>query len=124
MSGHDGQLQMRQFAVDQMQVGAAHAAGLHPQPHLTGLRFGIGTLPEYQRVAYRFERHGAHGWASMTEQHGQPGIPEHVPGGAAQRPFAETTAAVGTHDEQVGVEAVGVFQQRLADLIPGIDEIL
>ena len=55
----------------------------------------------------------------MAEQHGQTCIPEHLPGDATQGPFAEAATAVGTQHQQVGMEAVRLFEQSLARIVAG-----
>lgn len=58
---HDRQPQVRQFAVDHVQVGAADAAGFHAQAHFAVAGFGVVVLAQYQGSMDGFERHRAHG---------------------------------------------------------------
>ncbi len=44
VAGHDGELRIRQFAVDDMKVGAADPASGDPHPDLPAGRLGIGPL--------------------------------------------------------------------------------
>ncbi len=56
----DRQRHLRQFAIHHVQVGAAHAAGQHFYPQLTGPRLRLGQLAQLQRLANLFQQHGAH----------------------------------------------------------------
>ena len=57
---HDRQLGIGQLAVDDMQVGAAYAAGLDPNPNLPRSGRRIGPLLHHQPFAGPPEDHGAH----------------------------------------------------------------
>lgn len=48
---------------------------------------------------------------SMSHQHGQVGVREHVVRDAAQDHFAQRPMRIGAHHEEVGAETVGSFQQ-------------
>jgi hypothetical protein len=57
---HDRQLGMRQFAVDDVQIGAADAAGFDPNPNLPRSGSRIGLLLHDQPFTGSPEDHGAH----------------------------------------------------------------
>ena len=61
VAGDEGQFRLGQFAVDDMQVGAADPAGRHPDEDLAGRRFGTRHPAAGQRRAGGVEDHGAHG---------------------------------------------------------------
>ena len=56
----------RQLAVAQVQVGAADAAGLDPQPQLPRLRDGLGDLRHAQRLLRPLEQRGNHQVKSVS----------------------------------------------------------
>ena len=60
MSGHQRQLRLVQFAVNDMEVGAADAAGMDPDEELTGFRFRNRQLFQHKGFPDPFEHHGAH----------------------------------------------------------------
>jgi hypothetical protein len=64
MPRNDGQLGVGQLAVDDVQVGAADAAGMHAYQHFSGAGLGLRRVGEYQRIALhrgrRFENTGFH----------------------------------------------------------------
>ena len=51
---------MGQLAVDHVQIGAAHCAGVHPHAHLTRPRLGLGALDQLERLAGFRQQHRAH----------------------------------------------------------------
>jgi hypothetical protein len=51
---------VRQLAVDDVEVGAADAAGGDAQEHLAGLRLGRRDVLQSQRLAGRVKHHRAH----------------------------------------------------------------
>ena len=59
--GDDRQLRVGQFAVDDVQVGAADAAGLDPHADLASARLGRRPLLDRQPFAGPTQNHGAHG---------------------------------------------------------------
>ncbi|HEY3549892.1 MAG TPA: hypothetical protein VGK69_02410 [Gaiellaceae bacterium] len=60
MTGDERELRPRQLAVDDVEIGAADAAGGYLQQHLTRLRHRIRHLLEPQRLARCVEHHRAH----------------------------------------------------------------
>ena len=60
VSRHDRRLGVRQFAVDDMQIGAADAAGLDPQPRFARPRLGLGALLHDELLAGPPQHHRAH----------------------------------------------------------------
>ena len=60
VAGHERQPVRRQLAVDDVQVGSAHAAGMHAQEQLAGGRLRRGHVLELQRLAGRVKHHRAH----------------------------------------------------------------
>ena len=59
--GHERQLGLGQLAIDDVEVGAAHAAGRDCDEDLARARLGIGQLGLAERRARRVEDHRAHG---------------------------------------------------------------
>ena len=57
---HDRQLGVRQLAVDDMQIGAADAAGLDPQSDFARPRLGLGPLLHDELLAGPPQHHRAH----------------------------------------------------------------
>ena len=49
VAGHHGRAVRRQLALQDVQVGAAHATGQHPQQHLAGSRLGHRQFDELER---------------------------------------------------------------------------
>ncbi|ACM34586.1 hypothetical protein Dtpsy_3153 [[Acidovorax] ebreus TPSY] len=70
MPRHEGPHRIRQLAVTQMEVRAAHAAGLHRQQQLACLRNGARQLRQPQRLAGPVQHHGA--WSVLTPGPCQP----------------------------------------------------
>ena len=64
VAGDDRQLRVRQFAVDDMQIGAADAAGLDPHADLPRARLGFGPLLHREPLVDSPQNHGAHGGKS------------------------------------------------------------
>ena len=60
VAGHDGEFWIRQFAVDDMEVGAANPAGGDPNPHLAIGRLGIGPLLKFELFAGPLQHHRVH----------------------------------------------------------------
>src|SRR5262245_53327986 len=60
MPRNDRQLRVRQFAVDDVQIGAADAAGRDLDQDVAALRRGHRPLAPYQRRAGPLQDHGAH----------------------------------------------------------------
>ena len=63
-----GSFGLCQLAVDDVQVGAADAAGLDLDQHLPGPGLGLGDVNEPQRLARGFEDHGAHRLSSQSSR--------------------------------------------------------
>src|SRR6266536_6018836 len=65
MPRDQGQAPLTELALDDMQVGAARAAGSHPHPHFSRSRLGHGPINRYERRSRDGGRsgqhHGAHG---------------------------------------------------------------
>ncbi len=61
VAGDQRQLGVRQFAVDDVQVGPADGAGLDPHQHLARAGGRVGDLRRAQRPAGGVEDHGEHG---------------------------------------------------------------
>jgi hypothetical protein len=57
---HDRQPALRQFAVDHVQVGAAHGASQHAQAHLAGKRLRRGPFLQHQGLPRRVQHHRVH----------------------------------------------------------------
>jgi hypothetical protein len=62
MAGYDWQFWVRQFAVDDVEIGAANAAGLDTNADFTGAWSGIGQFLEDQRATWFVECHSKHFW--------------------------------------------------------------
>jgi hypothetical protein len=60
MARNNRKLWIRQFAVDNVKVGAAHAAGADANPDLTVSRLGIRPLDRLERFTRVFQYHCAH----------------------------------------------------------------
>ena len=60
VAGNDRKLRIWQFAVDDVKVSAAHAAGGDANPHLTVARLRIGPLHKLERLARSFQHHCMH----------------------------------------------------------------
>jgi hypothetical protein len=60
VSGNDGQLWVGQFAVDNVEIGPADAAGFNPDAHLAGPGDRIGQFLEDQRGTGLVEHHAKH----------------------------------------------------------------
>ena len=60
MAGNDRDARVGQFAVDDMEIGAADAAGRDFQADFAGAGQGIGTLRPFERRADPVENHGMH----------------------------------------------------------------
>ena len=60
VSRHDRQFRIGQFAVDDMQIGAADAAGLDPNANLARTRRRVGPLLHLEPLMRPVEDHGAH----------------------------------------------------------------
>src|SRR5581483_4654309 len=58
--GDDGKLRIRQLAIDDMEIGPAHAAGGHAYEHLARSRLALGDVPHLQRRAGPLEYHRFH----------------------------------------------------------------
>ena len=61
MAGHERQPGLRELPVDDVEIGAADAAGGDLEEHLAGLRLRLGDVLEAQRLALPVEHHRAHG---------------------------------------------------------------
>ena len=61
VAGNDRQLRIGQFAVDDVQIGAADAAGLDAHADLAGARLGLGPFLDREPLAGPPVNHGAHG---------------------------------------------------------------
>jgi hypothetical protein len=61
MSRYDGQFGMRQFAVDDVQIGTAHPARRDLDQDFTGRRLRHRPLTQHQRRARSVQNHYAHG---------------------------------------------------------------
>jgi hypothetical protein len=62
VAGDHRQPRVGELAVDQVQIGAAHAAGLHPQQHLATAGARHRPALQAQRLAGAVEHHRAHGF--------------------------------------------------------------
>ena len=60
VSGHDRIARLRQFAVGDMQVRAAHAAGQNPNQDLTGTRLRLRPVRQPQWLARPIKNHRTH----------------------------------------------------------------
>jgi len=60
MAWNDWQHRVREFAIDDMQIRAAHAAGLYFNPDLTRAWLGFGEFGPFERCANFREHHGLH----------------------------------------------------------------
>jgi hypothetical protein len=60
MARNKRKLRAQQFAVDDVKVGAAHAAGADANPDLTVGRAGIRPLDKLERLTSTFQHHCAH----------------------------------------------------------------
>jgi len=60
MTGDDRIADVRQFGVDDVQVGAAHAASAHLHAHLAWSRGRIRSLRQCQRLSGSLKNHGMH----------------------------------------------------------------
>ncbi len=69
---HDRQFGIGQFAIDDMQVGAADAAGFDANENLPRSWLGIGTLLHDKRLAGSPEDHGAHGGLRLQAERRDP----------------------------------------------------
>jgi len=49
-----------QIAIDHVQVGAAHTAGMYLEQDFISSGFGPGQLSQPQRLALRIQNHGFH----------------------------------------------------------------
>ena len=61
VSGHDRIARLRQFAVGDMQVSAAHAAGENTNQNLTGTRLRLRPVRQPQWLARPIKNHRTHG---------------------------------------------------------------
>ena len=68
MSEDQGQLGVLQLRVDDVEVGAAHAASADAEQELTGPRARVGKLGQAQRRARSVEHHRPHGQPLSHEQ--------------------------------------------------------
>jgi DNA-binding MarR family transcriptional regulator len=66
VTGDQRELRIRQLAVDDVEVGAAHAAGTHPQEHLAGAGIGEREVALGERTPGLLEHHRAHGASLAT----------------------------------------------------------
>jgi hypothetical protein len=66
MPGNEGQLGLVEVAVDHVEVGAAHAAGMHSQQDLALAGPWVGQLLQPERLPLAVEDHGPH--ASIIAQ--------------------------------------------------------
>jgi hypothetical protein len=57
---YEGELGIGKLAVDDVQVGAAVRARLHPNALLTFTRGGRRDVAQHERRALSFEEHGSH----------------------------------------------------------------
>jgi len=73
VSGNHRQHRIGQLAVDEVEVGAAHAAGFDPQQDLAGCRPGNRQFARLQRHARALEDHGAHGGGACVLMRGVKG---------------------------------------------------
>src|SRR5207244_7216505 len=60
MSHDQRELRIGQFAVDDVQIGAADGARFDLDAKLAGARFRLGDLREHEPLARTAEEHGAH----------------------------------------------------------------
>ena len=60
MAEDERQFRIRQFAIDDMEIGAADRARRHPHEHLTGGRVRRWHLRAFERSTRRLEKHRAH----------------------------------------------------------------
>ena len=60
VAGHDGQLGMRQFAIDHMQIGPAYAAGRHRDENFARSGSRHRPLAHDERLSGPIQHHGAH----------------------------------------------------------------
>src|ERR1700678_2153792 len=60
MSRHNGKLGIRQFAVDDVKVGAANAASLDPHANWARRGRGLGPLLHHEPFVRPMQNHGAH----------------------------------------------------------------
>ena len=63
--GHDGRFARSEFALDHVEVGAAHPAGMHPHQHLAGGRLRFGQFHDAEGIGFdggrRYEYTSLHG---------------------------------------------------------------
>ena len=84
---HQRQLRLGQLAVDDVQVGAADAAGAHLERDLPGPGLRLGELGFLQRQADAGEEHGAHLRRTLVAQGSAVGNP-HEKGGLSPKATA------------------------------------
>ena len=60
VSEDERELRLCQLAVDDVEIGAADAAGGHREQHLSGTRLGVGEVGLAERRAGPVEDHGSH----------------------------------------------------------------
>ena len=60
VAGNDGVVYVRQFAVDDMQIGPADATSIDPDPHIAGAGCRILPFLQLKRRAGRRQNHGLH----------------------------------------------------------------
>jgi len=65
VSQYQWEVGMGELAIENMQIGAADAAGFHLEPHFARSRGGVRQIAEDQRGVLFFQDHRAHGCLSL-----------------------------------------------------------
>jgi hypothetical protein len=60
MPGNDGQFRIGEFAIDDVEVGAAHTAGEYPYANFVGARLTIGQIGPLERRPQFLKYHRLH----------------------------------------------------------------
>jgi len=94
-----------QLAVEDMEIGAAHAARFDANQRLGAPRRGLGAFREDQRRADCAQRHRAllPGARLVRHQDGRRRLPHQIEADAAKQPLEQARMAEGAGDDEVGV---------------------
>src|SRR5579875_854178 len=127
MTRNDGEFWVRQFAIHDMQIRPADAASFNPDANLARPWNGIWQFLEDERRAGFVEDHAKHCLAlrfswSMRKEVEARWLFQKIARHAAENPFADFSASVGTRDDKVCTFFIGelfdlcrrIFLQRLA----------
>src|SRR6516165_11225358 len=72
VAGDNRKLRIWQLAVDDVKIGAAHAAGGDANPYLPRSRLGIRPLDQLERLALTFQHHCTHSTLAFSRVFGRP----------------------------------------------------